>query len=62
MQEHYAAKESEKNLSDNYENVLKTKKEIFMTSMEGIVFITMDKNCSDEYMGIIKTGLRRYAV
>ena len=29
VQEHYAAKESEKNLSDNYENVLKTKKEIF---------------------------------
>lgn len=47
VQEYYADKESEKNLSDNYENVLKTNKEIFMTSMEGIVFITMDKNCSD---------------
>lgn len=54
VQEHYAAKESEKNLSDNYENVLKTKKEIFMTSMEGIVFITMDKNCSDAVYGYNK--------
>lgn len=54
VQEHYAAKESEKNLSDNYENVLKTKKEIFITSMEGIVFITMDKNCSDAVYGYNK--------
>ena len=57
VQEHYAAKESEKNLSDNYENVLKTKKEIFMTSMEGIVFITMDKNCSDAVYGYNKNRI-----
>lgn len=51
---------NQKNLSDNYENVLKTKKEIFMTSMEGIVLLQWIKIVQMQYMGIIKTGLRRY--
>lgn len=37
--------------------ILKTKKEIFMTSMEGIVFITMDKNCSDAVYGYNKNRI-----
>lgn len=48
VQEEYAAKESEDSMSDNYENVLGSKKEIFSTGLDGIVIITMDKKCSDE--------------
>ena len=48
VQEKYVAKEAEENLSDNYENVLNTDKEIFMTELDGVVLITMDKDCSKE--------------
>lgn len=47
VQEAYADKESEKNLSKNYENVLKTKKQIFTTILSGVTLITMDRNCSE---------------
>ncbi len=47
VQEAYADKESEENLSKNYENVLKTKKQIFTTILSGVTLITMDRNCSE---------------
>lgn len=48
VQEQYVSKESENNMSDNYENVLSTKKEIFTVVLDGVVIITMDKKCSDK--------------
>ena len=48
VQEQYAAKEAEENLSENYENVLSTGKEIFFTELEGVVLIVMDRDCSKE--------------
>lgn len=48
VQEQYAAQEAEENLSENYENVLSTGKEIFFTELEGVVLIVMDRDCSKE--------------
>lgn len=48
VQEEYADQEAEENLSKNYENVLHTEKEIFMTKLDGVVLVTMDKDCSRE--------------
>lgn len=48
VQEQYAAQEAEENLSENYENVLSTGKEIFFTELKGVVLIVMDRDCSKE--------------
>lgn len=48
VQEQYVAQEAEENLSENYENVLSTGKTIFMTELDGVVLVTMDKDCSQE--------------
>lgn len=48
VQEQYADQESEKNLSENYEGVLRTDKTIFMTVLDGVVLVTMDRDCSRE--------------
>ncbi len=47
VQETYADRESDKNLSDNYENVLSTRKQIFVTTLSGVALITMDGKCSE---------------
>ena len=48
VQEHYVDLEAEENLSENYENVLRTDRSIFITELNGVVLITMDRNCSRE--------------
>lgn len=48
VQEQYVAREAEENLSENYENVLKTEKEVFQTELNGVVIIAMDRDCSRE--------------
>lgn len=48
VQEQYVDQESEKNLSENYEGVLRTDKTIFMTVLDGVVLVTMDRDCSRE--------------
>ena len=48
VQEQYVAQEAEENLSENYENVLSTGKEIFFTELEGVVLIVMDRDCPKE--------------
>ena len=48
VQEQYVDREAEENLSENYENVLKTEKEIFRTELNGVVIIAMDRDCSRE--------------
>ena len=48
VQERYAAQESEENLSENYEDVPGIDKTIFMTELNGVVLVTMDRECSQE--------------
>lgn len=48
VQEQYVDQEGEENLSENYENVLSTEKIIFMTELDGVVLVTMDKDCSEK--------------
>lgn len=48
VQEQYVAQEAEENLSENYEQALRTQKAIFQTELNGVVIITMDKECSEE--------------
>lgn len=48
VQEQYVDLEAEENLSENYENVLSTGKTIFGTELNGVVLVTMDKDCSKE--------------
>lgn len=47
VQEQYADQESEKNLSENYEDVPRTDKTIFQTDLNGVVLVSMDKDCSE---------------
>lgn len=46
VQEQYADLESEENLSENYEDVLRSDKTIFHTELNGVVLVTMDRDCS----------------
>lgn len=48
VQEQYADQEAEENLSENYENVLHTEKTIFMTELDGVVLVLMDRDSSKE--------------
>jgi hypothetical protein len=50
VQEQYASLESEENLSENYENVLRTEKTIFQTELNGVVMIVMKQNGSTEML------------
>lgn len=48
VQEQYADQEAEENLSENFENVLKTRKTIFFTELNGVTLIVMDRDCPQE--------------
>jgi ABC-type multidrug transport system permease subunit len=48
VQEQYVSLEAEENLSENYENVLRTEKTIFRTELNGVVMIVMKQNSSTE--------------
>jgi ABC-type multidrug transport system permease subunit len=48
VQEQYVSLEAEENLSENYENVLRTEKTIFRTELNGVVMIVMKQNGSTE--------------
>lgn len=48
VQERYAAKEADKNLSENYEMVPPVEKKIFQTELSGVCIISMDEGSSQE--------------
>lgn len=57
VQEQYVEQEAEENLSDYYENVLNTEKEIFGTSLRGIVVVAMKPDCSPEELAYNKNRI-----
>lgn len=59
VQERYAAKEAEKNLSENYEKVLPMEKKIFNTELSGITIISMDEDISQKEFAYNRNQIAR---
>lgn len=57
VQEQYVEQEAEENLSENYEEVLSTEKEIFGTYLSGVVIIAMKPGCSPEELAYNKNRI-----